>query len=328
MVQDRTAVFVETSARLHFGVLDLRETAGRWFGGLGAPAPGPRLVVSAAPAATLTVEGEDAGRAAEFAARYLRHQRISGGARVRVHQALPPHSGLGSGTQLALAVARALAEAYARPTDVRELTRAVGRGRRSAVGTWTFDLGGLVVEGGRRPDRDGCAPLIAQLPLPADWRCVVAIPAAEQPGLSGAAEDAAFGKLPCPAERDVEKVAYLVLMVMLPAAAEGDLAAFGRALTEVQEITGRWFATLQGGAFAQGPSESLIRQMHGWGACGVGQSSWGPAVYGIVSGAAAAARLAAQVRSAVGDGGLVFEGAFPNHGARVWRDAEVEASGF
>ena len=61
-----TAVFVETAARLHFGVLDLGGTLGRLFGGIGAAAPAPTLLVSARPAATLEVTGEDAAdRAAD-----------------------------------------------------------------------------------------------------------------------------------------------------------------------------------------------------------------------------------------------------------------------
>ena len=46
--RDEEAVFVEASARLHFGVLDLRGTLGRWFGGIGASASTPTLLVSAA----------------------------------------------------------------------------------------------------------------------------------------------------------------------------------------------------------------------------------------------------------------------------------------
>jgi len=52
---------------------------------------------------------------------------------------------------------------------------------------------------------------------------------------------------------------------------------------------------------------------------GVGQSSWGPAVYGIVDGEDAAARLAAQVREMLGPSGDVYEGPFRSDGARVWR---------
>ena len=95
--------------------------------------------------------------------------------------------------------------------------------------------------------------------------------------------------------------------------------AFGKALTEIQTINGRWFAPAQGGTFAPGPSETIVRRMAEWGACGVGQSSWGPAVYGITSGEDAAARLAEHVRALLGDAGTVYEGAFRADGARVWR---------
>ena len=312
-------VFVEAAARLHFGVLDLRGSVGRWFGGLGAAAPAPRLIISVEPNETLSADGDDAVRAAAFAGRYLAHYGLPPAARVTVHHALPQHSGLGSGTQLALSVARALAELHGHSTDVRVLAAAVGRARRSAVGTWTFADGGFVVEGGRERERDACGPLVARLPFPTDWRCVLAVPDASAPGLSGAAEDAVFASLPRPSERDVEKVAHLVLMLMLPALADAELEAFGRALTEVQEITGRWFASVQGGAFARGISAELIARMADWGACGVGQSSWGPAVYGIVAGDGNAKRLGDQVRSFLGSRGCVFEGPFRSEGARVWR---------
>ena len=127
--RDEEAVFVEASARLHFGVLDLRGTRGRWFGGLGASAARPTLLVSAARADTLVADGEDAERAREFARLFLAHHHLRGGALVRVHRTLPPHVGLGSGTQLALAVARALAELYDVESDARALARAVGRGQ-------------------------------------------------------------------------------------------------------------------------------------------------------------------------------------------------------
>ena len=71
------AVFVEAAARLHFGVLDLRGARGRWFGGIGTAAPAPTLLVSAMAADALHVAGEDAERAADFAARFLAHYRIA-----------------------------------------------------------------------------------------------------------------------------------------------------------------------------------------------------------------------------------------------------------
>jgi beta-ribofuranosylaminobenzene 5'-phosphate synthase len=312
------AVFVEAPARLHFGVLDLRGSLGRWFGGIGAAAPAPTLLVSAEPADTLEVHGEDRERAIEFASRFLAYYDIRRGARVRVHRALPAHAGLGSGTQVALAVARALAELHHLPATASELARAVGRGRRSAIGTWIFAEGGLVVEGGRRRDGDQCGPLLARLPFPATWRCVVAVPHAP-PGMSGAAEEEAFAHLPLPPAREVERVSHVVLMALLPALAEADLPAFGAALTEIQEINGRWFTPVQGGMFAPGPSQDLVRRLAGWGAAGVGQSSWGPAVYGVVDGDEPCLRLVERVRAALGPSGSVYHGPFKTGGARVWR---------
>src|SRR5437762_2390404 len=195
---DGEAVFVEAQARLHFGVLDLRGSLGRWFGGIGAAAPAPTLLVSACSADMLEVVGDDDDRTADFARRFLSHHSLDGGARVCVHRQLPRHAGLGSGTQLALAVARALAELYGTATEAPALASAVGRAQRSAVGTWTFDGGGLVVEGGRLRDSEhDVAPLLARLPFPLTWRSVIAVPYTT-PSISGDAETAAFAELPSP----------------------------------------------------------------------------------------------------------------------------------
>jgi beta-RFAP synthase len=137
--------------------------------------------------------------------------------------------------------------------------------------------------------------------------------------MTGAAEAQAFAELPPAPEHAVERVAHLVLMALLPALADADLAEFGAALTEIQSITGQWFAPAQGGTFTPGLTEEMVRRMMEWGAAGVGQSSWGPTVYGIVEGQEAAVRLAGRVRTALGSAGTVHEGPFRTDGARVWR---------
>jgi beta-RFAP synthase len=183
-MSEQPAVCVEAYARLHFGVLDLRGSSGRWFGGIGASASAPSLLVSVSPADTLTVEGDDTDRATAFARRFLDHHHLERGARIRVHRALPSHAGLGSGTQLALSIARALAELHSVDADPRALARAMGRAQRSAIGTWTFAGGGLVVEGGRRAKSDECGPLIARLPFPpyggASWWYRMVLPASAE----------------------------------------------------------------------------------------------------------------------------------------------------
>jgi beta-RFAP synthase len=236
---------------------------------------------------------------------------------VSVERAIPPHVGLGSGTQLALSVACGVAELHSIGSTPLDLAHAVGRAQRSAVGTWTFAGGGFVVEGGRRGDAGDVGPLLARLAFPSGWRCVLALPNT-QPGISGAAEARAFADLPAPDERETERVSYLVLMAMLPALAEGDLATFGRALTEVQELNGRWFARAQGGMYAAGRSTDIVALMRDNEVPGFGQSSWGPAVYAIVDGDLEAARLADRIRAAYADV-IVHMGPFPSHGATITR---------
>jgi beta-ribofuranosylaminobenzene 5'-phosphate synthase len=310
------SIFVEAPARLHFGVLDLRGRLGRCFGGLGAAIPSPSLLIEVELAERVTAEGPDADRAVEFAGSWLAYQGVPGGAHLRIHRAIPSHSGLGSGTQLGLAVARAMAELHGIAAEPLELARSTGRGKRSAIGTWTFALGGFIVEGGRKPGSGRIAPLLARFPIPPTWRCVVAVPHGGR-GLSGEAEAEAFEQLPSPPDRDVERVAHLVLMQLLPALVEADLPSFGDALSTIQRITGAWFAAQQGGIFAPGPTEQLIAELARLGAVGVGQSSWGPAAYGLVDSDDAAAELATQVARLLRPGGQVFRGGFASRGARI-----------
>jgi beta-RFAP synthase len=318
---EQDAVFVEAHGRLHFGVLDLRGHRGRWFGGIGAAAPGPTLLISACVSDRIEVVGDDVDenvRAEEFARRFLEFHQLPNGVRLSLHRLLPTHCGLGSGTQLGLAVAQVIGSLYDIKSEPAEHARAIGRAQRSAIGTWTFARGGFVVEGGRKRDGERLAPLLAHMTFPRSWECVVAIPHAIR-GISGKAEETAFSELPLPDIHDVERVAHIVLMALLPALAEGDLETFGTALTEIQLTTGGWFAHAQGGVFAAGPGAELVSRMTEWGAKGVGQSSWGPTVFGIVEGPAKAARLAEHLRRMLNGGGTVWHGPFPEHGARVWR---------
>jgi beta-ribofuranosylaminobenzene 5'-phosphate synthase len=320
-------VTVEAPARVHFGMLDLAGSLGRRFGGIGAGVHPPVLRLSASIARDLAVTAdcdgvrsatglEDACAAAtEAARRVLRHYGIADCVHMTLSQLLPAHCGLGSGTQLALAAARAVAQLLDLPHDTVGLSVLVGRAQRSAIGTYVFDRGGFVVEGGRLPAVDRPAPLVSSLPIPSHWRCVLALPPGT-PGLSGSAEAAAFAALPTPASHEAARVAHLVLMGLLPALADDDFSAFAAALTEIQDINGRWFSVAQGGRFASGASTALVETLKSWGASGIGQSSWGPAVYALAADPDASAALARRLSfryPAV----PVFDASFSASGARA-----------
>jgi len=309
-----TTVRVEAAARLHMGMLDASGDGDRRFGGLGVAVRRPAAVVEATESDEVTAEGPDADRALAVARRVREALGDVPGARIRVVEAIPPHAGLGSGTKLALAVTAALCALAGRSPDPVTMARMAGRGARSAVGLWTFALGGFVVEGGRRHGTDDPAPLLVRHAMPEEWRCVLAIPAAE-PGLSGGAEEAAFADLRSDPERSAG-IAQVVLTALLPALVERDVAEFGAALTRLQRLVGDAFASAQGGTYhprAAGLVEALVRH----GAAGAGQSSWGPAVYGVVGSEDEGRALARRLAADVGDGGHVEVVPFDNEGARV-----------
>src|SRR4051794_6846247 len=309
-----TTVRVEAPARLHLGMLDPSGDGPRRFGGLGVAVSRPAVVVEASASDELTVEGPDAERAMAMAQRCREALGDGPGARVLVLEAIPAHAGLGSGTKLALAVTSALAALAGRSPDPAALARIAGRAARSAVGLWTFALGGLVVEGGRRRGSAEPAPLLMRHAMPDEWRCVLVIPAAE-PGLSGGAEAEAFADLRPDPDRSAE-IARVVLTALLPALVEADLAEFGAALSRLQRLVGDAFAPVQGGTFHP-QAAPLVEALLRLGAAGAGQSSWGPAVYGIVGSEQEGAELARRLAPEVGPGGSAEVVAFDNRGARV-----------
>jgi beta-ribofuranosylaminobenzene 5'-phosphate synthase len=309
-----TSVRVMAPARLHMGMLDAAGGGVRRFGGLGVALSRPAAVVEASPSDDVTAEGPDAERALAVARRSGEALGLAGGAHVRVVEAIPPHVGLGSGTKLGLAVTAALATLAGQTAEPDTIARAAGRGARSAVGLWTFVLGGLVVEGGRRPGVERPAPLLTRHAIPGEWRCVLVIPHAE-PGLSGRAEEQAFGELRPDPDR-AALIAQLVLTSLLPGLAEGDLAEFGLALTRVQRLVGESFAAVQGGVFHPRAGD-LVDALLRLGAAGAGQSSWGPAVYGIVGDEQAGRELVRGIEAELAGRGRVELVSFDNRGARV-----------
>ena len=315
-----------TPARLHLGLLDTNGNLGRLYGSIGVAIQQPNVILRAAPAPFLQVHGLDVDRVTAFAQRFLAYHNLNLGARLELVAAIPGHVGLGSGTQLALAVGAALARLAGLHLSAAEIARSMGRGVHSGIGINTFAAGGFVLDGGH-PVASGTSgaqpgsavpPVLIRQPFPEDWRFVVVIPEME-PGLSGEKETSAFQELPKAPPSRVAKLCRLLVMQMLPALFEQNITEFGHALTEIQRLVGASFAPIQGGQYADPLSDQLIAFLLAQGAAGAGQSSWGPTVYGLVAGQPAADLLAARATEFLGvlSRGQVFTVAPDNHGVRM-----------
>ena len=140
-----------------------------------------------------------------------------------------------------------------------DLARLTGRGRRSGIGLHGFHHGGLIVDGGRRTEAD-IPPLLARLPFPEDWSILIVQPPGQR-GLHGPDESRAFANLPPIAQDVTDSLCRLVLLEILPAVIERDLAAFGAALGELQATVGACFASAQGGIYATSQASRIVDEL-------------------------------------------------------------------
>ena len=310
-------VYVKTPARLHLGLIDLNGDLGRLFGGLGVGIDRPSVILEAQRSERLSVTGEKTELVKAMARRFLETYNIKANASINVKQAIPEHAGLGSGTQLALAVATALSKLFNVDASIQELAKAMGRGQRTSVGTTIFEQGGFVVDGGKSTSKNSFPTTILRQPFPQDWVFVVAIPDVNK-GLAKSEETVAFRALSPMTAENAGRICRLTMMKLLPSLIERDIKSFGEALTQIQTVIGEYFATVQGGTYSSLTATEGIALMQKLGAYGAGQSSWGPAFYGLTQKEEAEKiqlKVQAFLRESVG--GQVFIAKANNRGAYI-----------
>ncbi len=276
-------------------MIDLRGDLGRIHGSVGVTIDRPNIVLKARPSAELEVKGSRADRARALAEVILSSSGVEGGAEIEIVEDIPEHSGFGSGTQLALAVGTALSVLYNLGLTTEEIAVRLKRSRRSGVGTYAFKLGGFIVDGGHSVDKmDVLPPLLFRSEVPEGWRFVVGVPRLGKDH-SGAVEEEAFRRLGPPPESLLGEISRVILFKMMPAVLERDAATFGSAMTALDFKFGEFWKEVQGGLFSDPAIEEGINFLLEAGAHGVGQSSWGPAFYGLVEGAGQAEELSVRL---------------------------------
>jgi len=268
-------VRVTTAARLHLGFLDLNGDLGRRFGSIGLAIDAFETCVELREAERFEILGEERERGARLALCIAERLGLDSAKKLIISSAIPAHAGLGSGTQLAMAIASAFRRLAGLPLDARVDARLLDRGARSGVGAALFEHGGLVVDAGIGPNA-GIPPVVANVKFPPDWR-VLLILDPRMEGAHGEAEKQAFARLPRMSPDSTGEICRRTLMQILPAAAERDFAAFGQGVSRVQEIVGDHFAPVQGGGrFTSAAVGKVAERLASHGASGIGQSSWGP----------------------------------------------------
>jgi len=295
-------IVVEAPARLHMGFYNFL-TDNVAYGSIGLTLEEPKVVITVRRSQEFKVINKSNVYVDDVIENVTNKLGVSS-VEVRIERAIPRHVGLGSTTQLSLALGTAIMRVIDRRVNVRELAVALGRGRDSGIGIAAFQYGGFIMDSGRRV-HSGTVEVpksINDLPhpifrarLPRDWYFIIAIPR-NRVGLDEKAERRAMDA-PQSIPKDMQYELYkLLILKLMPSLIEKDIKLFSEAITKIQTLVGTYFSRYQGGVFCCEETEFIINSLLKHGAYGAGQSSWGPTTYGIVKGYRKAVKVLSMVK--------------------------------
>ncbi len=265
-------VAIETGCRLHAGFYYAGLDWGIRWGGLGFYAERPRVVVRAWECDGLEFRGF--GDRDPLVKWVLARLGVSGIC-LEALELIPAHVGLGSTTQLLLAVATIALHVKGFNQDPLDLAVKLGRGRVSWIGSLLFKLGGFIVDAGTPSPRGPKA--LTRLEIPEDWVFVIVIPRVER----GFSETEEANILEKPWKPSLEASYYMSrgALRLASAIAREDLGEAVEGLREVQLGTGLYFSSIQGGIYRSSLSR-IVEEAKSKNIT-LAQSSWGPTLYTI-----------------------------------------------
>jgi beta-ribofuranosylaminobenzene 5'-phosphate synthase len=293
-------LIIETPSRLHITLIDLNGVYNRIDGGVGLTIEEPKLILEVEPTKRnneiIFKKSKDLNKSRmddyqkkieDATTRMVKFLEIESNFKFTVIKTFPSHSGLGSGTQLALAIGKLISKIHNKELSVNKIAKIVGRGGTSGIGIVAFDNGGFIVDGGHSTSEKSNflpssvskaypPPIIARYDFPEDWNFIVAIPKISW-NVSGLKEVNIFQKY-CPIPlKEVQELSHLLMMKMMPSVIEHDLDSFGFAINQIQNIG---FKKIE--SELQRPEiRKLMEEFRNAGAAGAGMSSFGPTVYAI-----------------------------------------------
>lgn len=294
-----SSIYIEAPARLHLGFLDMDGSLGRRFGSLGLALNGIATKILVRRAQKFSVSGDSSGRVQRYAERFFKRKGLPGGCQIEVIEQIVDHSGLGSGTQLALALGTAIVDLFDLRCDYPEIATILNRGTRSGIGIGVFQHGGFLVDAGRNVD-SAIPPIISQISFPSNWRILLVLDVGHR-GLHGKDEYEYFLALPAFSSQTAAYLCRLVMMKVLPAIVEWDIGTFSQGIREIQRNLGNFFASVQGGRYTNVAVGSVIDYIESAGIQGVGQSSWGPTGFAFIDSETQAHALLRDVQEKFGN---------------------------
>jgi beta-ribofuranosylaminobenzene 5'-phosphate synthase len=283
------SVTVTTSARLHMGFFDLTGSTARKFGSLGLSIDAPCTQIVLTKSDKTLIDANCRENDVKIVKNITKLLKVEENFSLKILQSIPQHAGLGSGTQMVLAIGAGLNQLFNLNLTVPQIAQLSKRGSRSGIGIAAFEQGGLLLDGGKINHE--LPEITLRQTFPEDWR-VLLIADSAYTGVHGEAELQAFQSLK-PAQHSLRDMMF---DHMMPALQRSDLLVFGAYMADLQAYNGAYFAPIQGGHYASADVAAVLAWLQKNGAVCVGQSSWGPTGFAIVDSAQQAESLQSQAQ--------------------------------
>lgn len=208
---------------------------------------------------------------------------VKRGVSVEIEGFLKHHVGLGSRTKLVMGLLKSLKilGCVEGKTPVDYLARKLGVGRVSGIGIYTFLHGGFVVDTGVFQSNGTLKyPELLLRLRPPRWRALIVVPE----GIKGFHEKEEERILSDVEPHKNQAELYALLTHLITSVRLGDFQLFSKSLSRIQLFAGQYFSKYQGGMYSSEASSLIAETLSKSGVTALGQSSWGPAVYGFVEG--------------------------------------------
>ena len=291
---------ITTPCRIHLSLIDENGYIGRVDGGIGLMLDRPNVIFEASNnAEEFQIEAHKYYRESieviiEQASKVFKAYNINNkNYHFKLKRYFPSHVGLGSKTQLSLAIAVAITKLKdINDVSIEELTKLVNRGGTSGIGWRGFEKGGFIVDAGHEfgkgKEKETFLPssasktanpalTILRYQIPEHWRFVLVIPNVKK-GAYGDEEVSIFqSHAPIPRE-EVNEVSHQILMKLVPGIIRKDLEGFGEGLKRIQNIG---FKNIEI-SLQHEIVKDVLTFFEDYGVKAYGMSSFGPSVVGIV----------------------------------------------
>ena len=265
---------LNSPARIHLGFLQLDPTADRIFGSLGLTISNFQTIIKVNDSRKFVVDGSNEKEIMRVITKFKKLFTLKA-CRLSVLNSIPPHSGLGSGTQLSLNVGTILTKFSNLNLSTEDIAKILNRGKRSGVGIGSFKRGGFIVDGGKPRKSKNIPTVIFNSKWPKNWKIILLFDS-KITGIHGEKEIKEFKRITNIRKKFSKENCQAILLKIIPSLIERDFQNFCEGIQKIQENTSEVFFKSQGGKYTSKKIEKIFNFLKRNGYKGYGQSSWGP----------------------------------------------------